>query len=440
MRTASSSVLASLRFARLARIALAASFALTAAAASSATWGQGDNPWLDRELTRQELVPIAEQSSQYLLRNQLPDGQFVYIKDPTGKCCGPKGDKYSLIRHLGGVYALLRTYELTKDERYLKGAKAGIDFTARFREVGPGSPLAIVRGTKGQVSLGENGFLLINAVLYDQFTGAPKDKGYGPMSDDLAKFLASALIYNGPYQTKGQWAECQGLIGLAMYHMHRKPNDAYMDVARAWLTAMAKDGQHSHWSAQAVWWLEKASPSPTPYLTDYALTMGKKLMDDVVVGAAGGSKDKSRFVGSRGRKFNSCGATARNEGLIACHLLARAKNRPEEARWFHERAREHIAYALQFQYGLPGNLYESDPEMTRMATLFDLAGGVFNNPKHSFIRVDYVSHHVRAMWAWLTSPAVPGDTGLTMKDLEAGGAAAGPAAVPVSAESPAKTH
>src|SRR5262245_8802545 len=82
-----------------------------------------ENPWLDREMTKADLLPSLELGAEYLLRHQLPDGKFIYINDPFGRCCHKKPDKYSIIRHLGAVYALLRANQVTGAPDYLEGAK-----------------------------------------------------------------------------------------------------------------------------------------------------------------------------------------------------------------------------------------------------------------------------------------------------------------------------
>ena len=60
-----------------------------------------------------------------------------------------------------------------------------------------------------------------------------------------------------------------------------------------------------------------------------------------------------------------------------------------------------MAYAMQFQYGNPHNFYAKDKRMLRIGKLFDMDGGVFNDPQTGHVRIDYVSHHIRAMAAWV---------------------------------------
>lgn len=373
-----------------------------------------DNPWLDREMTREELQPVMEQAADYLLRIQLVDGQFVYIQDPLGKCCRSKAEKYSLIRHLGAVYALLRTYEVTRSDAYLEGARRGIEFAKRFMQresTGTAGTFNVVRGLKGQVSIGENGFLLLDAVLYDQLAG--KDT-YGKLSDELAAFVASALVYGGPFSTKGQWAESQALMGLMLYYKNRRQDPRLLTVARHWLDGMRADERHSHWSVQAILAYTDVAPEARANFAEFAMAGGRSLLDGVMI--RGPLKDR-RTIGGRGGKFNSCNATARNEGLIACHSLAKKQGLAPESSFFLDRVKEHMAYAMQFQYGLVGNLYANDDAMTRMGELFGMRGGVFDNPNKAYVRIDFVAHHIRAMAAYLGTGSAPTHTGITTEEL-----------------------
>lgn len=387
--------------------------------AAAALFGQAaygdtvDNPWLNREMTREDLLAPMEQAADYLLRHQLADGQFVYLKDPLGKCCRSKPEAYSLIRHLGAVYALLRAYEIDHAAEYLASAERGIAFAARFmqKEADKVGSLNVVRGMKGKVSIGENGFLLLTTVLYDRLAPQP---AHERLSDELAAFVASALVYDGPYATSGQWAESQALIGLMQYYKYRRQDARLLAVARDWLNAMRAEERHSHWSVQAIQAFVEIVPEAGPEFSDYVARAGHLLLEDVLI--EGPLKDR-RLIGGRKGLFNSCSATARNEGLIACHVVAKTQGLTTDASFFLDRVKEHLAHALQFQYGLTGNLYEDDPDMTRMGELFGMRGGVFDNPKKAYVRIDFVAHHIRAIAAYLGTGSAPIHTGLITAEL-----------------------
>lgn len=356
------------------------------------------------ELTRDTLMGPLQDAADYLARNQLDDGQFIYIKDPLGRCC-KKRDKYSMIRHLGGVYALLRAYEMTPRAEYAKAARLGLDFAARFLDGQTGH--RVVKSLSGKANIGENGFLLLDLVWYQRLTG---DTAYRPLADELANFVTHSLVYGNSYATPGQWAECQAAMGLLHYHQHLKSDQRYVETVRRFLKAMQAEGRSSHWSVQAVdALLEAVGPKQQTQTDDelyaYALATGKDLLRDVQSGAKRG-------------KLYSCNSTARNEGLLAVYRVALRRGDLGDARFFLEQAREHIAFALQFQYGSATNLLARDPIKNRAAQLFDLRGGVFDNPEDAYVRIDYVAHHARAIAQYLASPHVSVEAGLKWADID----------------------
>jgi len=382
-----------------------------AAGRSAQDYSLGDNPWLGRPLGRDDLTVAIAHAASYLERNQLPDGQFVYLKDPLGRCCTGRPDRYSLIRHLGAVFALERAYQTTRTDAYLTAARRGLDFVTRF--VTRSGDTGAVHGLTGQISLGENGFLLIDLVLLDQLTQGRSPR---PLENELAAFLMKALRYGGPYATKEQWAECQAAIGLLRYYEHVRHDPHIVQVVHTWLRGALADDKATHWSVQAVYWLNHAAPGLDHELTDWALHSARQLLADVPDSSY---TERPRLVGGRGGALRSCNAAARNEALIDAHRLALALGHRADAAFFWARAREHIAYVLQFQYGQNGNLYGHNPLMQRLARLFDLDGGVFNDPAKGTVRIDFVSHHIRAITAYMESPffiATP-PLALSMADL-----------------------
>lgn len=377
-------------------------FGVRAQAVTTSSFGLGKNPWLGRTLTKAELLPQIQRAAGYLARQQLADGQFVYLNDPRGKARQDKGDKYSLIRHLGAVYALLRAHEQSPTPAYLEAARKGLEFAKGFVVTKGGESL--LRGLTGRPNIGENGFLVLDLALYAKLKGPGFEKDL-ELGKKLANFVADNLVYGNKLQTKEQWAECQAAMGLILFQevfgAPKERSESYVSVAEKWLIGAHKDGKRSHWSIQAIAWLGKARPNADKILLEDGLLAGHQQMEGVYDVAS--SEGQNRLVGSKKGKLNSCNATARNEGLIAAHVLARRLFRPEEASYFLARVKEHLAFAMQFQYGAYGNFYEKDPVLSRMGRLFNLDGGVFDNPTNGSVRIDYVSHHLRAMAAYLSA-------------------------------------
>ena len=355
-------------------------------------YGSGNNVWLDRGLDKFTLRKATANAAGYLVKNQLSDGQFVYMNDPLGMFSSKKKNSYSLIRHLGAVYSLIRAYQITGDIKYLNAAGDSQDFAARFAE--KTDNIIVIKGITKKLSLGENGFFLINAALYNHLTG--KDR-YKNIVQGVVRFLKDNLKYDGPFSTSEQWAECQAAIGLAHYYKYTEHDPAILTIIHNWLKDIIKNGINTHWTVQAFNWYNLIAPETDYEFADCAIEGGKKLLENVV---ANTPESRPRMVGSRNNMFGSCGVTARNEGLIAAYTVALSEGDNADASFFKLQIQEHIAHALQFQYGFEGNFYENNKKMKLIARLFDLYGGVFNSPNQGYIRIDYVSHHIRAMAAY----------------------------------------
>ncbi len=382
------------------------------ASAAQPAYAKGQNPWLGREMSRADLLPSLTRAADYLVRQQLDDGQFVYLNDPRGKARRENGDRYSLIRHLGAVYALLRAYETVQDPHYLEAARRGATFAKGFVVSTPKETKLV--GLNGQPQLGESGFLLLDLSLAAKLD--PKGAGDdASLAAKLAAFVTANLTFGNRFSTKEQWAECQTIMGLVLYQQVFAVDAKILDVAKTWLAAAQKDGHRSHWSIQAIAWLGRAAPATDKHLLEEGLLAAHAELSDVL--NADSASETPRLVGSHFGKLNSCNASARNEGLIAAHFLAKQLFRNDEARFFLDRVKEHLAFALQFQYGMTGNFYEADPLKARLGRLFHLDGGVFDSPDAGYVRIDFVAHHVRALAAYLTSSAVPKSVGLTLPDL-----------------------
>ncbi len=382
-------------FLALALVAVSANAGAVTVAANDAT-----NPWLSKRMTRDELLPQIKSAASYLARQQLADGQFVYLNDPRGKARKRSGDKYSLIRHLGSVYALLRAHEQSPDPAFITAARRGLDFALGF--VGDQDGVTSLKGINGKPSLGENGFLVLDLALYAKLQGPnfAKDRD---VTERLASFVDDHLEYGNEFSTKEQWAECQAAMGLILYQeTFGLPKDrarSFVSTVEKWLIAARKDGRRTHWSIQAAAWLGRARPNVDKLLLEEGLLAGHSQLEGVYDKASAGKT--TRLVGAKNGKLNSCNATARNEGLIAAHVIAKRLFRTDEASYFLNRVKEHLAFAMQFQYGAAGNLYEKDPLLSRLGRLFGLGGGVFDSPQNGSVRIDYVSHHIRAMTAFL---------------------------------------
>lgn len=355
----------------------------------ASSYSVGENVWLHRELDNYTIKKAVVESCDYLLRNLLSNGQFVYFNDPMGR--QKKAGKYSIVRHLGAVYSLLLGYQITGEQRFIAAAGKSLDFVARFAE--KREDYFAIRGLKSKLSIGANGFFIIDLVLYNHLTDKDSHK---KLEQGVVDFLKKNLKFDGPLVTSGKWGECQGAIGLSFFYKYVKKDKEIKKVIYEFLNEVKENNHFSHWTTQAYYWFSTISQKKSANFTDYAILSGKKLVADTLTME---TAKKPKMVGSKGR-FGCCGVTARNEGVVAAYMISIAAGDKESADYFRMHIKNQITHALQYQYGFEGCFYENSAKMSRIGKLFDLNGGVFNSPKKGSVRIDYVSHHIRAMVAY----------------------------------------
>ncbi len=346
------------------------------------------NFWQTQKMSTETLLPALNAGANYLIRSQLPGGDFVYVKDPLGRCCSKK-PKYSIIRHLGAVYALLKSYEVTKNRNYLNGARKGLQFIQRML-VNNGKFTFIQDFSKKKPTLGSNGFFLIDLVKYDELTN---DRQYRPLIRKITQFLIKHTKYDGQLATSKKWGESQALIGLAHSYYYIEKNSAILPVIYKFLTKLKENNSSSHWTVQANWWYLKITDHQNKSHLEYVMRRAHTSLSNILTGR----KVDSQLIGSKNGKLVSCPATARNEGLISAYKIAQRTKSKQYKKIFKKRIKEHLAFAMQFQYGNKGHLLAGSKKHQKIARIFDLHGGVYNKPEQAYIRIDYVAHHLRAI-------------------------------------------
>lgn len=162
-------------------------------------------------------------SADWLLANMYDDGRFLYYYD----CCEdnykdhehpnrPENNLYyNDLRHCGGIIALIRAYELTSDEKYIKAAKKAVDWSisiskAHETEWGEGYYAFYNRKSK----LGGTGVLLVAMMQYRSFSG---DKSYDEYIKGYTRHIMSRVYENGEilgYYIHPQFQDGQPLINM----------------------------------------------------------------------------------------------------------------------------------------------------------------------------------------------------------------------------------
>lgn len=132
------------------------------------------------EFDKDTLYSQVIKSVDWCLENMYDDGRFLYYYD-----CSEDNYKdhehptrpidnlyYNDLRHCGGIIALLRAYQLTSDEKYIKAAKKALDWSVSIskpHETQWGPAYFAYYNKKGK--LGGTGVLLVAMMQYYLITG-----------------------------------------------------------------------------------------------------------------------------------------------------------------------------------------------------------------------------------------------------------------------------
>lgn len=162
-------------------------------------------------------------SADWLLANMYDDGRFLYYYD----CCDdtykdhehptrPENNLYyNDLRHCGGIIALIRAYELTSDEKYIKAAKKAVDWSisiSKSHDTPWGKAYYAFYNRKAK--LGGTGVLLVAMMQYRSFTG---DKSYDEYIKGYTCHVMSRVYKNGEilgYYIHPQFQNGQPLINM----------------------------------------------------------------------------------------------------------------------------------------------------------------------------------------------------------------------------------
>ena len=142
-------------------------------------------------------------SVDWILDNMYEDGRFLYYYD----CCDDTYKDhehtnrsetnlyYNDLRHCGGVIALIRAYELTSDEKYIKAAKKALNWSVSIsKEHDTKWGKAYYAFYNNKAKLGGTGVLLVAMMQYRSFTG---DKSFDEYIKGYTRHILSRVYKNG---------------------------------------------------------------------------------------------------------------------------------------------------------------------------------------------------------------------------------------------------
>lgn len=371
---------------------------------------------------------IAMSGADWILKYQTEDGKFLYYYDAKEDNYidhehpdRPLDDLYyNDLRHCGGAVTLIRAYQLTKDKKYLEGAKKAIDFSATLTAEHDynGKPAGYIYFNK-KGKLGGTGMILVAMMKYRNETG---DRSYDEYIKKYARHLISRIYKTGeflgyyvhPFVQNGQplvdmtdeerrntfsfYYPGEALLGLGLFANYFDADEELRaeviqksEIALDWIvderpkiyadlfTALPSDA----WLMQAIEeWATNPHFRKQNYL-NFVFGDAQTMMDHMYTANDSPYIDyEGAFYYQKGDHFYPDGS--RCEGLIGAYYLAKKIGDEERA----AKILEACKIAAQSQMLLFNNEYNSyahkNPEKSQGAIRFKAT--------RQWVRVDSIQH------------------------------------------------
>lgn len=373
---------------------------------------------------------MAKKSVDWVYENMRDDGRFLYyydgVKDTIIDHAHPtrtiENNYYNILRHSGGVITLLRMFEMTGDDKYLKAADKALEFlvsTIRKHEYAGQDACYVFYNEKAK--LGGSGIGLAALLRYRQLTN---DSKYDKYIHGLANHLLSRVTDDGemigyyihPAFNNGNpivsptedekkalfsfYYPGEALMGLALYDqqmdltaqkrdqvrsMSKKALDFLVDIRPIKYADLFQPLPSDGWLMQAIEeWAEVDEFRKKEYL-DFVFNDAKQMISHMY------NKDNSLYKDYKGTFFYNYGDHgyidgARAEGLIAAYYLAKKVGREDLAEYFLENCKT-VAESLMYSY--------NSEESTYMHKYPEKAIGTFRFKfTRHWVRVDTSQHTV----------------------------------------------
>ncbi len=144
------------------------------------------------EVTADQLFAAVRAGNDYLARMVGPDGSFTYGYDPTTD--GYTQEPYSLLRHVGAIYAMMEGYEEMRVVDWMTAAERAIGYMlARVQTTADGAFLSENPDLELE-KVGGAGLALIALTQYQRATG---DLRYLEAARSFARFIVQAQYPDG---------------------------------------------------------------------------------------------------------------------------------------------------------------------------------------------------------------------------------------------------
>ncbi len=381
-----------------------------------------------KEYSPELIKDIALHGADWIVKHQKADGRYLYYYDAKEDNYidhehpkrSPKDLYYNDLRHCGGIITLIRAYQLTKKQMYLKSAKKGIDFITKITEEHKvnGETAAYVFYNK-KAKLGGTGMILIAMMRYRMESG---DKSYVEYIKKYVRHLLSRIDSSGemygyyihPSYNKGEpllnlsekerretfsfYYPGEALLGLALFANHFNDDDELKEkvleksaIALDWIvnkrpkiyadlfTELPSDA----WLMQAIEeWISMSKFQQDDYI-DFVLNDANVMINKMYVEENSPYLDyNGGFYYNYGDHFYADGS--RSEGLIAAYYLARKLGYGSAANRFLEACRENAGSQLVLANDGQNVYAHKNPKKS--------AGAIRFKATRQWVRVDSIQH------------------------------------------------
>lgn len=381
-----------------------------------------------REYSINEIKRQALSGADWIVKYQKRNGQYLYYYDAKEDNYidheHPERTEdnlyYNDLRHCGGIVTALRAYQLTKDEKYLKSAKEGLDFIVSITKEHniEGETGAYVFYNK-KAKLGGTGMILIAMMKYREESG---DRSYDEYIKKYTRHLLSRIYKTGEFlgyyihpkfqngkplldmtdeerrETFSFYYPGEALLGLALFANYFKDDEQLRQkvlekskLALDWIvderpkiysdmfTALPSDA----WLMQAIEeWASNPEFQKNNYI-NFVLNDAQTMMDKCY------TKDDSPFIDYEGSYYYKYGDHfypdgSRSEGLIAAYYLAKKLNKTELAEKILESCRKTAKSQMVLFNDDKNNYAHKNPSKSQGAIRFKAT--------RQWIRVDSIQH------------------------------------------------
>ncbi len=381
-----------------------------------------------REYSTDEIKKQALSGADWIVKYQKGNGQYLYYYDAKEDNYidhehpeRPEDNLYyNDLRHCGGIVTLIRAYQLTKDKKYLKSAKKGLDFIVSItKEHNINEETGAYVFYNKKAKLGGTGMILIAMMKYREESC---DKSYDEYIKKYTRHLLSRIYKTGEFlgyyihpnfqngepliemsdeerrETFSFYYPGEALLGLALFANYFKDDEPLRQkvlekskLALDWIvderpkiysdmfTSLPSDA----WLMQAIEeWTSNPEFQKDNYI-NFVLNDAQTMINKCY------TKDDSPFIDYEGSYYYNYGDHfypdgSRSEGLIGAYYLAKKLDKTELAERILEACRKTAKSQMVLFNDDKNNYAHKNPSKSQGAIRFKAT--------RQWIRVDSIQH------------------------------------------------